>query len=88
MYILKLQIYKSLTHCLCRKTARISAHIHRFPPNLDHRYLPVGLITNLLNPVGVVIMTKVDTIALAGAPSQQSDHITVILNRLHRFGPL
>lgn len=81
MYILKLQIYKSQTHCLCRKTARISA-------NLDHRYLPVGLITNLLNPVGVVIMTKVGTIALAGAPSQQSDHITVILNRLHRFGPL
>lgn len=72
------------------KTAGTSAHVQRFPPNLDHRYHSVGLITNLLNPAGVVIMAKVDTMALAVAPSQQSDHIpfAVILKHLHTFGHL
>lgn len=68
----------------------MSAHIERVPPNLDHRYHPVGLITNLLNPVDVVIMAEVDTMALAVAPSQQSDHIpfAVIPKHLHTFGHL
>lgn len=67
-----------------------SAHVQCFPPTRDHRYHSVGLITNLLNPVGVDIMAEVDTMALAVVPSQQSNHLpfAVILKHLHTFGHL
>lgn len=59
------------------KTIRLWAHIQCFPSNLYHRYHSVGLIPNLLNPVGVVIMVFFATIQSHSicSDSEASAHI-------------